>query len=202
MEFKITDDRQEGVSSLNSSNLDNNEKYSSNKKKDRYERQARLAQMPNTFVPIMESSTNNSNNMSFIMPEDNSKSSTPTKKIPAKKNTMKPVSPFFHMSGVGTYTPPLHLLEQQQTVQSQKRSTSAPAVLKHKSRGKEKPEDLQFHLELGGGGRKSLFKKKRTKSLFKKKRTKKKRRKRGYGGNSPKRRGYGGKSPKRRKNKT
>ena len=172
MEFKITDDRQEGVSSLNSSNLDNNEKYSSNKKKDRYERQARLAQMPNTFVPIMDSSIGNSGNMSFIMPEDNSKSSTPTKKIPAKKKPVKSVSPFFHMTDVGTYTPPLHLLEQQQTEQSQKRSTSAPAVLKHKSRGKKQDEDLQFHLELSGGRRKSK------KSLFKKKRTKKRRNKR------------------------
>ena len=69
------------------------------------------------------------------------------------------------------------------------------------------------------GGGKSLLKKKRTKSLLKKKRTKKK--KRGYGGKSPKKRGrkspkkrgrkspktkkkrgYGGKSPKKRGRKS
>ena len=176
MEFKIPNESEESVNLSNSDNLPYDKHFIANKK-DRYERQAKLAQMQNTFIPITESSSGNSSNTSFIIQEDESRSMTPTKKIPSRKNTIKPVSPFFHMSDVGTYTPPLHLLEQQPTIRqnSQKRSISAPSLLKHDSQDVGKDEDLQFNLELGGGGRKSLFKK----------RTKRRRKK---GGKSTKRR--------------
>ena len=142
-----------------------NVRPTSRRKRGMYDRQRMLAQTDNSFVPM--SLNDNSSNMSFFLPKDNSRPLTPTKNISTQKNTVKS--------------------EQQQTEQSQKRSSSAPAILKHESPDKSEEEELQFHLELGGGGRKSRSKK----SLFKKKRTKRKTRRKT-------RRGYGGKSPKRR----
>ena len=102
MEFKLPNESQETASLSNSDNLPYGEHFIANKK-DRYERQAKLAQMQNAFIPITESSSGSSSNKSFIIRDDESRSMTPTKKIPTRKNTIKSVSPFFHMSDVGTY---------------------------------------------------------------------------------------------------